>query len=73
MKIKLRPIGNSLGFCLPKDALAQAGFDQDDDYEIEVSDGAIVILKKGPSSKTWKFTDAPLSPEAKEWLQSEME
>lgn len=73
MKIKLRQIGNSFGFCLPKDALAEAGFDQDDDYEIEVSAGAIVILKKGPSSRTWKFTDSPLSSEAEDWLKSELE
>lgn len=73
MTLKLRAIGNSMGFSLPKSALTEAGFDQDGEYEILVSDGAISIVRKGPSSSTWKFTDTPLSTEHREWIERELE
>lgn len=73
MKIKLRQIGNSFGFSLPKEALIKAGFSIDDDYDIDVSDGAIVILKKAPENKLWRFTDSKLASEDEEWIESELE
>ena len=73
MSIKLRAIGNSMGFSLPKSALIEAGFDQDGDYELLVSEGAISIVRKGPASSTWKFTDAPLTDEYREWIERELE
>lgn len=72
MNIKLRQIGNSLGFSLPKDALLKAGFSLDDEYDIDVSDGAIVILRKGPSNKTWKFSNQPLNDESRAWIENEL-
>lgn len=73
MNIKLRQIGNSLGFSIPKDALIKAGFSLDDEYDIDVSEGAIVLLKRVPDNKLWKFTDSPLSKENEDWIKSELE
>jgi len=73
LSLKLRAIGNSMGFSLPKAALSEAGFDQDGEYELLVSEGAISIVRKGPSSSTWKFTDAPLTDEHREWIERELE
>lgn len=68
----MRQIGNSFGFSLPKSALIEAGFSLDDEYEIDVSDGAIVILKKSSKNSTWRFTDSPLDEESREWIESEI-
>jgi antitoxin MazE len=43
MKVTIRKIGNSQGVVLPKPVLAQAGFD--DEAELTVEDGAIVLRK----------------------------
>jgi len=54
LSLKLRAIGNSMGFSLPKAALSEAGFDQDGEYELLVSDGAVSLerahrLRRGSS------------------------
>ena len=71
--LKLRPIGNSLGFSLPKAALREAGFDQDGEYELLVEEGAISIVKKQDSNKRWSFVDAPLSDENRKWIEGQLE
>lgn len=71
--LKLRPIGNSLGFSLPKAALREAGFDQDGEYEILVCDGAISIVKKQEAASKWSFVDAPLSDENRKWIEGVLE
>ena len=43
MKITIRKIGNSQGIVLPKPVLAQAGLD--DEAELTIEDGAIVLRK----------------------------
>ena len=71
--IKLRAIGNSLGFSLPKAALREAGFDQDAEYELIVEDGAISIVKKQGPASSWSFVDSPLSEENREWIEGQLE
>jgi antitoxin MazE len=47
MKVAIRKIGNSQGIVLPKPVLAQAGLE--DEAELTVEGGAVVLRKPAPS------------------------
>ena len=71
--MKLRHIGSSQGFVIPKTQLTKAGFSQEDEYEVIVSNNCISIIKRKPHHSKWKFDNPKLSKEDKAWLSAELE
>lgn len=71
MHVTIRPFGNSRGLIIPKPLLAQVGLQ--DEAEIEVQDGALVLRPaKAPVRQNWtQAAQAVAQAEAQEQVLGE--
>lgn len=69
-KIKLQNIDGELGFNIPKEDLALAGFDESSDYEVIAKKDILILVKKHAHNSNWIFNDPALSVEDEFWLES---
>lgn len=70
--IKLRDIGTSQGFVIPKSELTKAGFSKDDEFEILVKENSISILKRKPHHSKWSFPEPKLPEDESTWVDSDL-
>lgn len=70
--VKLRSIGSSQGFVIPKAQLSKAGFSPDDEYELIASQRCISIIQRQPHHSKWIFKDPELSPYDQEWIDADL-
>jgi antitoxin MazE len=68
MKVAIRKIGNSQGIVLPKPVLAQAGLE--DEVELTVEKGAVVLRKPKPSVRAgWASAATKIARQGDDVLQ----
>lgn len=70
--LKLRDIGTSQGFVIPKSELIKAGFSKEDEFEILVKENSISILKRRPHHSKWSFPDPKLSEKEQSWVDADL-
>lgn len=71
--LKLRNIGSSQGFVIPKHDLSIAGFSQNDEFELIVSENSISIIKRRPHHSEWQFKSPKLSKADLEWVEANLD
>lgn len=70
--LKLRDIGTSQGFVIPKSELTKAGFSKEDEFEILVKENSISILKRKPHHSKWSFPDPKLPEDESIWVDTDL-
>lgn len=70
--LKLRDIGTSQGFVIPKSELIKAGFSKDDEFEILVKENSISILKRRPHHSKWSFPEPTLPEDESSWVDIDL-
>lgn len=70
--LKLRDIGTSQGFVIPKSELNKAGFSKDDEFEILVKENSISILKRKPHHSKWSFPEPKLPEDDQSWVDADL-
>ncbi len=69
--IKLKKHGNSYGFTIPSNALNEALFEIDDEYEMMISKNSITFVKRRIHQKDWEFSNSKLNNEDKDWIEAD--
>ncbi len=70
--LKLRDIGTSQGFVIPKSQLLKAGFSKDDEFEILVKENSISILKRRPHHSKWTFPEPKIPDDESIWVDIDL-
>jgi antitoxin component of MazEF toxin-antitoxin module len=70
--LKLRDIGTSQGFVIPKSELLKAGFSKDDEFEILVKENSISILKRRPHHSKWTFPEPKIPDDESAWVDTDL-
>ena len=67
-QIKLKRIGTDFAFCISKQDLKAAHFDNTSEYEVIAEKGVIFLLKRKPHHTEWRFNHTGLTKEDEVWL-----
>ena len=70
--LKIRRVGNSLGVILPKEIQEFLNIQEGDTLDVNTVDSRIVLESHLPHHSRWKFKDAQLNNEDKEWLDADL-
>lgn len=70
--LKIRRVGNSLGVILPKEIQEFLNIQEGDTLDVNTLDSRLVLESHLSHHSRWKFKDAQLNKEDKEWLDADL-